>query len=193
MVDLLVYLRNLPGASGGEFRLLFGDPSAGGLVFEQHGCVDCHQFGDGKSGKVDLLSGRADSPTLSMLAVEMWNHRPRMVEAAKRKALAIKSFANEQMRDLLSCLLAKGYFEQTGNPGRGAAVFRRKQCSTCHDGGGVAPERPRPGKTVTATDFAAAVWRHGPQMVSLMSNRGIPWPTLSGKDVGDLTAYLSTH
>lgn len=193
MVDLLVYLRNLPSLPSREFSLHFGIPAAGELVFEDHGCIQCHRLGEGDSGKVDLLPATGGSPTLTMLAVEMWNHRPQMAAAARRKGLEIKSFAGEQMRDLLSYLLVKGFFEATGKPNRGADLFREKQCLTCHEGGTDAPQLPRPGAKLTAADFAAAVWRHGPEMLSVMSNQGISWPALSGRDVNDVTAFLSSR
>jgi hypothetical protein len=42
-----------------------------------------------------------------------------------------------------------------------------------------------------ATNFASAVWIHGPAMLKTMQERGINWPNLSGRDVSDLMAYLN--
>ena len=193
MVDLLVYLRNLPSLPFTELSLQFGDPGAGEMVFKDHGCAQCHTLGDRATGKVDLLPVQRGSATLTVLAVEMWNHRPRMAEAARRRGLEIKPFAGGQMRDLLSYLLARGYFEETGNQRRGAALFREKQCLTCHGVGTDAPQLPRPRAKVTAGDFGAVVWRHGPEMLSVMSSQGISWPALTGRDVNDLTAFLSSR
>jgi hypothetical protein len=39
--------------------------------------------------------------------------------------------------------------------------------------------------------MASAVWSHGPEMFEEMQKTGVGWPTLSGKDMADLIAFLN--
>jgi hypothetical protein len=39
--------------------------------------------------------------------------------------------------------------------------------------------------------MAAAVWSHGPEMFEEMQKNGQEWPTLTGRGMADLIAFLN--
>lgn len=195
MVDMLVYLENLPGVR--ERRrpaMRAGDAASGGRAFEQLGCAECHSFGPSGAAKVDLLKVVRREQGLTALGVQMWNHRPRMAEAARERRMTLPEFAEGRMGDLLAYLFSRGYFSLPGNRARGEQIFRLKGCLSCH---GMprsgAPELKGPGKTYSPLSLASAVWNHGPAMKAEMDRGGIGWPTLRDRDIDDIAAFLSAN
>lgn len=82
----------------------------------------------------------------------------------------------------------------TGNPRRGAALFRDKQCSICHSingaGGRVAPDlaATRPGMPAMGW-LSSALWNHAPGMFRQIRGRK-SYPQLSPQEMADILAYL---
>jgi mono/diheme cytochrome c family protein len=192
MADLIVYTRNLPGLTLPPLSLRLGTAASGARVFELKNCAQCHTAGGSESGKIDLLAAARREQTLSGLAVAMWNHRPLMEAAARARKVELLPLEAEEMADLLAYLFDRGYFQSAGDARRGARVFRAKNCSTCHQQGGEAPELAGRGP-FPATAFAAAVWQHGPAMLERMGQRGSSWPTLTERDVADLIAFFASN
>ena len=85
LTDMLVYLRNLPGTRAriGLFRIGAVSSSNGvgssETVFQSAGCAKCHQT-------VEALADRVQGQTLTEIAVDMWNHAPRMAAAGAPSA-----------------------------------------------------------------------------------------------------------
>src|ERR1039457_1172674 len=67
------YLRNLPETRGLEARFSFTSGEGGQAIFESKGCVKCHV------GKL-ALADRLHNLALTEIAVDMWNHAPRMIQ-----------------------------------------------------------------------------------------------------------------
>lgn len=181
LADLLVYLRNLPSTRGNTplFDITSGDNGA--ALFRSKGCVGCH-------ASDSALAIRIKGKTVTELAAEMWNHAPKML-AAGAKPLP---FQPGEMRELLSYLWARQFFEDSGDPARGKRVFSAKHCADCHQGSaGAAPKILGSGQTFTSPLMVAALWRHGPAMLQEMQSRGIPWPRLSKDDMSALIAYFN--
>ena len=44
---------------------------------------------------------------------------------------------------------------------------------------------------ISAANMVSAVWSHGPEMFNEMQKSGSEWPTLSGRDIADLIAFLN--
>jgi cytochrome c2 len=192
MADLIVYLRHLPGLQLMTPTLRLGDATNGARLFGSKNCAQCHTLGEDQPGKVDLLDAAQEEHRLTGLAVEMWNHRPLMEAAARNRGLELEAFQNGEMADLLAYLFESGYFAVRGEAGRGRRLFSQKGCAACHgQAGSAAPDLEASNQTFTATGVAAAVWRHGPAMLDQMQQRGIGWPTLTDRDVGDLIAFLN--
>ncbi len=192
MVDLIVYVDNLPGVRLRTPTLRLGDPEAGAKLFESKSCSQCHTLGGNERDKINLLETTRQERRLTGLAVEMWNHRPLMETAARNRNIELATFQRDEMADLLAYLFERGYFSIQGDERRGARLFRQKSCAACHgQAGSGAPDLLALDTTFTATRFAAAVWEHGPTMLDQMKQKGVDWPTLNERDVADLMAYLN--
>lgn len=81
-----------------------------------------------------------------------------------------------------------------GDPAHGERLFREKQCSRCHGGGG---DGSRVGPSVQKTalrrkplELAGVIWNHSPEMTARARALGIARPVLSGAETGDILAYL---
>lgn len=78
----------------------------------------------------------------------------------------------------------------------GADVFARKSCGQCHALRGMGPVTgPDLGRITTGTSFfdvGAAMWNHLPRMGERMRAAGLPRPSLTAREVDQLTAFIVT-
>ena len=185
-----------------QYRDETGNAKTGEGLFTSKRCVQCHSVG-GKGGHVgpalDSLK-RMNSPVL--VAARMWSHGARMAETMKAQGVERPTFKGNQLVDLIAYITTAamdsgGDTAQVvpGTPERGEALFRGKQCASCHTiagkGGKVGPELGR-AHHVSLTQFAGLMWNHGPTMWAKMKERGIEPPQLSGQEIADIVAYLYT-
>lgn len=179
--DMLVYVRGLPGTLHQPDLLLLTSSDHGQALFASKGCAGCH------TGKL-ALGPRLRGQTLTDIAVDLWNHEPRMAKAPP-------SLDAEEMRDLTGYLWAQPFFLDSGDAAAGRRVFAAKRCAACHDDAAsgapkLAGGRPTP---LTGAAMVSVLWRHGPQMLEQMKGKGIPWPRFDGADMSNLIAYLASR
>jgi len=180
-----------------------GDPKVGERLFTTKGCVRCHGPG-GQGGDIgpSLTSlRRANSPVL--VATAMWNHGPQMAAAMQARGIPRPTFKNKELVDVIAYVVQSGPRPEAGqtvqvvpgSPERGEKLFVDRQCAVCHTiggkGGKVGPMLGR-AHHVSLTQFAGAMWNHGPIMWARMKERGIAVPQLAGQDTADIVAYLYT-
>jgi mono/diheme cytochrome c family protein len=176
LTDLLVYLRNLPATreKAGSFETSSG--GNGEAIFTSKGCASCHQSG---SSFAPRIKGR----TLTEIAAAMWDHSPKMPAKPAH-------FESGEMRELLSYLWARQFFEDAGDAGRGKRVFAAKHCAACHaDSSSGAPKLTG---SFTGTAMVSALWHHGPRMLQQMTAKGVRWPRFDGREMSDLIAWLNS-
>lgn len=179
LTDVLVYVRNLPGVRSASARFELGVGDRGQSLFVSKGCEGCHT---GKLALVPRLRGR----TLTDIAVDMWNHAPRM--AASAPPLGV-----EEMRDVTSYLWAEQFFANSGDADTGRRVFTGKRCATCHeDPSSGAPKLTGGQRSFSGGTMVSVLWHHGPQMMEQMKNKGITWPRFDGAEMSNLIAYLNS-
>ncbi len=182
LVDVLVYVRNLAGVKEGQGAFQPMSGTSGQALFESKGCVGCHRTGS-------VLASRIKKRTLTEIAAAMWNHAPKMLSAGAQPT----RFESGGMRELLSYLWAKQFFEDSGDSGHGKRVFTAKRCAACHsDGASGAPQLPSGGRQFSGASMVSALWRHGPTMLERMTKQSMPWPRFSGRDMADLIGYLNS-
>jgi cytochrome c2 len=178
--DILGYLRSLPETAhlAGHFSNTSGQ--GGEQIFHAKGCANCH------TGQL-ALEDRLHNMTLTDIAVDMWNHAPRM--AAQPPLLT-----GEEMRQLLSYLWMRQFVYPGGNIAAGKKVFVERNCATCHmSGRHGAPPLPGQARKYSEVSIIAALWHHGPQMLMRMKQAGIRWPQFANaQEVADLIAYLNS-
>jgi len=125
--------------------------------------------------------------TLTDIAVDMWNHAPRMLQTPP-------VFTQNEMRELLSYLWMRQLVYPGGSIADGQKVFTDQKCSACH-AGGMHGARQLPGQAAKYSEVTiiSALWRHGPQMLRRMKTAGIAWPRFkTPQEVADLIAYLNS-
>lgn len=180
LTDMLVYLQNLPETRNLATNFQF-PPSAGGAeLFQSKGCLECH------TGNM-ALENRLRNLTLTQIAVEMWNHQPRMKQPSP-------AFSQEEMRQIIGYLWARQYFRGQGNAAHGKRVFEEKACATCHnDPASGAPKLAKTSEPYSDISMVSALWGHGPRMLQLMTEKKIPWPRFTAQEMSDLIAYLNAQ
>jgi cytochrome c2 len=178
--DILAYLRSLPETAHLVSRFSNTSGVEGEHVFEAKGCHNCHV------GKL-ALEDRLKNMTLTDIAVDMWNHAPRMLEQPP-------TLNEEEMRQLLSYLWMRQFVYPGGSIATGTKVFESRKCATCHLGGtNGAPQLPGQAHKYSEVTIISALWRHGPQMLARMQQAHIGWPMFgTPQEVADLIAYLNS-
>lgn len=179
LTDVLVYLRNVREVRTQTPRFELRAGENGRDLFKAKGCADCHA---GRLALPPRLKGR----NFTDVAVEMWNHAPKMAQPPPQ-------LAPEQMNALITYLWTQQLFEQAGSPVRGKQVFAEKQCATCHDdpSSGAPRLAGREGE-FSGISMVSALWRHGPPMLDRMTQRKIAWPRFKARQMSDLIAYLNS-
>ncbi len=176
LTDLLSYLRPAKDRGrAGEFSP--GPADSGEKLLVSKGCAACHR------GSLKL-EARRTRYSLNDFAAAMWNHPYRTKHDPP-------PLSYEEMRRLVGYLVSAQFFEERGNIEQGKAVYGRKRCGSCHDepSSGAPPRQVMAG-WMTSFGMVAALWKHGPAMLSLMRSKNIPWPRFSGSEMPDLTTYL---
>ena len=178
--DILVYLRSLPETAGLGSRFSNTSGAGGERIFRDKGCAHCHV------GQL-ALENRLHNMTLTDIAVDMWNHAPRMAETPP-------TLSPEEMRQLLSFLWMRQFVYPGGDIAAGKRVFTERKCLDCHlTGKNGAPPLPGQAKKYSEVTLISALWHHGPQMLNRMKQAGIGWPRFANaEEVANLTAYQNS-
>jgi len=178
--DIFAYLRSLPQTKKLATHFSNTSGTGGKQVFQAKGCINCHK------GTL-ALEDRLHNMTLTDIAVDMWNHAPRMLQPPP-------ALSEDEMRSLLSYLWMRQFVYGGGNVAAGKKVFQARHCADCHaEGTHGAPPLPGQAKQYSEVSIISALWRHGPQMAHRMKEAGIAWPMFGGpQEVADLIAYLTS-
>ncbi|HUJ20188.1 MAG TPA: c-type cytochrome [Bryobacteraceae bacterium] len=178
--DILVYLRTLPQTKDLATRFSYTSGTGGEAIFQSKGCVKCH------TGKLSL-DDRLHDLTLTDIAVDMWNHAPRMIQPPP-------SLTEGEMRQLLSYLWMRQFIYPAASEARGKQIFAQKRCVECHASGAHgAPPLPGQARKFSEVTIMSALWRHGPEMLTRMRQAHIAWPRFNNAgQLADLLAYLNS-
>jgi mono/diheme cytochrome c family protein len=178
--DLLLYLRTLPQTQHLASSFSYTSGEGGHAIFQSKGCIKCH------TGKL-ALDDRLHNLTLTDIAVDMWNHAPRMIQPPP-------TLSQDEMRQLLSYLWMRQFISPTASAARGKQVFIQKRCAECHTRGAHgAMALPGQGWHYSEVTIMSALWRHGPEMLNRMRQAKIRWPRFNNpQQLADLVAYLNS-
>lgn len=191
MLNMLAYLRSVPGSSS-HAAFQPGDPAMGRITFE-NACESCHSFGNRTVlPKIDLLKRPAPELMTGYVAA-MWNHAPLM---SQRAGQDFPVFGPGDMANLVAYLFTQRYFDQEGDPERGARVFEAKGCASCHnrrrrETG--APDLSIATERYSPVTMAASLFRHGPTMLEAMKRQNVAWPHFSNTEMQDLIGFLNSR
>ena len=176
---------------------VWGDSAKGRTVYQRKDCALCHAI-NGVGGRVGPDLARAKEPlTLTQIAGVMWNHAPEMRRVAREKGIEWRAFSGTEMRDLVSYLYFLRSLDRPGDARRGAGIFDRKRCSSCHAIGGngsrIGPDLAQFSKHESPILWAESMWNHALEMDEKLRQMGLPWPTFSGDEMVDLVAYVKSE
>jgi mono/diheme cytochrome c family protein len=167
---------------------------AGWQVYADKGCGRCHAVrGVGGSGGPDL--GRLRSGTSFFdIGATLWNHVPKMGERMRATGVERPRLTPLDAANVIAFIYTAQYFDEAGDAKRGEAVFTAKGCVTCHrvgGQGGVTGPALDPWKRANSPVLmAAAMWNHAPRMAEELKEARTKRPTLSGRDLLDIVAYV---
>ena len=190
LTDLMAYLQGLDGINPPEPVIGENDLERGESLFRDAYCERCHTIGPAVDGRRDLAPAAHDK-TLAEMAVEMWNHAPRMSTSPFVEQVDTPLLERGEMAAVLAYVSAKAATGRGGDENRGSRLFDVKNCSACHSRAGEAPPLTNRQEPLTLIGFVVSVWRHGPDMLDDTRLQGVRWPTLAAQDVTDLLAYLN--
>jgi cytochrome c5 len=103
------------------------------------------------------------------------------------------NLSQEEMRQILGYIWARQYFRGTGSADRGRKVFDEKRCGSCHnDPSSGAPKLGKGKEAYSDVTMISTLWDHGPRMLTMMEQKGIPWPRFTAQQMTDLIEYLNS-
>jgi mono/diheme cytochrome c family protein len=167
---------------------------AGFDVFAAKGCGQCHAIrGMGPVTGPDVA--RMSSGTgFFDIGAALWNHLPRMGEEMRKARVERPTLTPREAGDLIAFVFTAQYHDASGDPKAGERQFAAKGCAQCHAlggmGAGVGPALDPLKRANSPVLVAAAMWNHGPEMADAMKAQGIERPTLTGKEMLDIIAYV---
>lgn len=169
---------------------------AGGQLFGQKDCGKCHTVrGAGGSAGPDLSRARTGSSFFDVGAA-MWNHLPRMGAKMRQMGIERPRLTPGEAANLVAFVFTAQYFDESGDAKRGETLFRAKSCVACHSvggqGGTQAPALDPLKRANSPVIVAAAMWNHAPGMNEALRQQRIARPTLDGKELLDIIAYVVT-
>jgi mono/diheme cytochrome c family protein len=159
---------------------------AGGRVFTEKGCGLCHAIrGLGPTAGPELA--QIERKNFFDIGAAMSNH-------LRGVSIPKPSLSADDVTSLTSFLFTLQYYDQPGDSKAGEQAFAAKGCIQCHEVGG------KGGHRGPSLDFlkranspvlvAVALWNHGPEMAEAAETRGTPRPTFTGKELGDIVAFI---
>lgn len=80
-----------------------GDPATGERVYNEKGCVVCHETERNETGAPDLTQSTEVHSSITMTRA-LWNHGPNMLETLEQRGMAWPQFEGTEMSDLIAYL-----------------------------------------------------------------------------------------
>jgi cytochrome c551/c552 len=191
IADLTAYIRQAT-ITNSEIRMSPGNPSTGKKVYKKKGCINCHQLEGPDSKTTPNLSELKLNMSVTDIAALMWNHSPTMIDFMKEESIDYPQFDGNEMADLIAYLYFLGFEDPPGNSDRGKLVFTDKGCADCHEEGdqSVGPDLSELKTISSRAKILQRMWNHASSMEDLLLIQNDEWPTLTTKEMQDLSAYL---
>jgi mono/diheme cytochrome c family protein len=194
VADLVTFLRASNRTPTEMEMIVPGDPSRGQTLFSSKGCAGCHKSETSLSLPAPNLASSGAAASVNALIAGLWNHHPRMSQTFTATGIPYPKISLEEMEDLLSYIYWLRAYGVHGNPQTGSNLYHLKQCASCHsptsDKAALAPSLIRSDATASPYSLLAAIWNHGPRMESLLREKKLSWPAMSGEEMRDLVAYF---
>jgi mono/diheme cytochrome c family protein len=170
---------------------------AGWDVFTSKGCGKCHRV-RGVGGAVGPDLGRIKTgKSFFDIGADLWNHLPKMGAKMREVGVERPTLTPRDAANVIAFLFTAQYMDESGNAASGEKLFASKGCARCHAVGDksdarVGPNLDRIKRASSPVVVAATMWNHGPEMTLAMKWEGVPRPTLEGKELLDIVAYVQS-
>ena len=176
-----------------EIRLP-SNPLDGRIVFEEKGCIYCHSVsGYGGTFGPDLGRNQYYGSFLQLASI-IWNHIPEMDRKYREVKVPRPNFTQDEMLNLIGFLYYMRYLGEPGSVAKGKKLLDSKGCLNCHNisgkGGIVGPDFNKMQQFASPLYIVQAMWNHGPEMQDEIKKLNLKYPTLEGKDIVDISAYI---
>jgi mono/diheme cytochrome c family protein len=196
LLDILAYIESAGAGPREETTpTVVGIAERGRHLFTDKGCGRCHAVSGQGAGPGPSLGPRAARPSLVELAGRMSKHGPAVRSDVATLGIPPPRLTGPEAADIVAYLHASYYFDAEGDRRRGRRLLQDKGCLRCHSiyrkGGGLAPDLATGNVTGTQTGQLAAMWSHGRQMENKSRREAIPLPTLTGRELSDITRFLA--
>ena len=194
VADLVSYIRTRNEQVQPLQIELPGNPVRGRELFASRSCSICHES-TGRGSRVGPnLAAIGVAVSVSSLVTSLWNHYPKMAQAMSAQQIPRTQMTTVDMEDLIAYVYWIRAYGLAGDPTAGQDLYQTKNCARCHSqfSGGVrsAPQLLGAETTRSPYPMLAAIWNHGPKMQSLLQERNIEWPTLTGDEMRHLIAFF---
>jgi cbb3-type cytochrome c oxidase subunit II len=217
--DLVAYLQYMGGAFKEDVRKMVwpsrvetsGAPAVtdaygrrGKELFDKH-CVGCHAAtGDGMGLAKDFLQpSAADLTTRYLPREEIFrvlfmgsegSAMPSFAELTEKDLWALSQYVHEFGKDVRQPSIATA--ADAGAVSRGAEVYRKNGCASCHGADGEVPAVMEAALKPGPKHFLDRMYTAGYIRQVMAEGRPgtgmAPYPAISGKDADDLAAYLAS-
>jgi len=170
------------------------NPLDGRIVFEEKGCIFCHSIsGYGGNLAPDLARQKYYGSFLELASI-IWNHIPEMDRKYRELKFERPGFNEREMEDLIYFIYYFRYLGEPGSVSSGKKLLSAKSCLNCHQVSGnnknSVPDFAKLKEFASPVYMAQAMWNHGPSMQEKMKELNIVYPTLTGENIADITAYI---
>jgi mono/diheme cytochrome c family protein len=167
---------------------------AGAQLFGQKDCGKCHTVrGAGGTAGPDLSRVTANASFFDVGAA-LWNHLPRMGARMRQQGIERSRLTPPEAANLIAFVYTAQYFDESGDAKRGETLFRAKSCAACHSVGGQGATQAPPLDPLRRANspviVAAAMWNHAPAMNEAFRQQRVTRPSLNGKELLDIIAYV---
>ncbi|MEE9171090.1 MAG: c-type cytochrome [bacterium] len=170
------------------------NPLRGRIEFEEKGCIECHSIsGFGGTIAPDLGKEQYYGSFLELASI-IWNHLPEMDRKYRQLKVERPNFTQDEMLNLIGFLYYLRYLGEPGSVAQGQRLLTTKGCMACHEvagkGGHVGPDFGQIQQYASPLYIVQAMWNHGPAMQEEMKESQIDYPTLTGGNIVDISAYI---
>ncbi len=193
VVALLAFGGVSAGSALAQTLELPSDILAGRIVFEEKGCIGCHGLGGfGGTEGPDLAADHYYGSFME-LASDVWNHIPQMYRKLRRTHREPPGLTYRETLDLFAFLYSLRYLGEPGSAARGRRLLETKGCLQCHAGSGlrVGPDLSALHEYASPIFMSQTMWNHVTDMVKSTDAEGVRYPTLTGQDIADITAFIT--
>lgn len=170
------------------------NPLKGRLVFEEKGCIECHGI-SGFGGNIgpDLSRDHYYGSFLELASI-IWNHIPQMDRKYREQNINRPEFSQSELLNLIGFLYYLRYLGEPGSVANGKRLLESKNCMVCHEvggrGGDLGPDFGQIQQFVSPLFMVQAMWNHGPAMQEKINELELEYPTLTGENIVDISAYI---